>query len=128
MLPYKKEYRKNAQNLRRDMTDEEKHLWYDFLKNLPVAVKRQKSIDYYIVDFYIPSAKIVIEIDGSQHYEPEAMLADKERDKRLGELGIKVLRYSNLDIKKRFEGVASDILRNIGLEFKDLDFDRNITQ
>ena len=126
MLPYEKDYKKNAQRLRKNMTDEEKHLWYDFLKKLPVTVKRQKSIECYIVDFYIPSSKVVIEIDGSQHYEPESRAADIERDKRLSEWGITVLRYTNFDIKKRFEGVASDILKNVGLDFTDLKLDREI--
>ncbi len=110
------------------MTDEEKHLWYNFLKKLPVSVKRQKSIENYIVDFYIPSAKIAIEIDGSQHYEPENRAADIERDHRLGQWGITVLRYTNFDIKKRFEGVASDILKHLELDFEDLNFDRDVTR
>ena len=126
MLPYKKENKRNAQGLRRNMTKEERRLWYDFLKKMPIKVKRQQSIGNYIVDFYIPSAKIVIEIDGSQHYEPENRIADIERDKFLGELGISVLRYTNFDVQKRFEGVASDILKHVGLDFEDLNFDRDI--
>ena len=112
--------------LRKNMTDEENLLWYKFLKRFPCPVKRQKCIGNYIVDFYIPSAKSVIEIDGSQHYDPENRLADEERDRYLNELGITVLRYTNFDIQKRFEGVASDILMHIGLRFEDLDFDRDV--
>ncbi len=63
--------RKNAQKLRREMTKEERRLWYDFLKQLPVTINRQKVIAHYIVDFYCASAKLVIELDGSQHYEDE---------------------------------------------------------
>ena len=126
MLPYKKGYKANAQALRKNMTPEENHIWYDFLKKLPVPVKRQKSIEDYIVDFYIPSAKVVIEIDGSQHYEPANRAEDEARDAKLGEWGITVLRYTNEDIKKRFDGVASDILTHIGLSFENLDFDREI--
>lgn len=59
----------NSKTLRKNMTKEEGHLWYDFLKSLPCNVNRQKVIGNYIVDFYISSAKIVIELDGSQHYE-----------------------------------------------------------
>ena len=114
--------------LRKDMTDEENLLWYKFLKHFPYPVKRQKCIGNYIVDFYIPKAKTVIEIDGSQHYEPGNRLADIERDRYLNELGITVLRYTNFDVKKRFEGVASDILKNIGLSFEDLDFDRDVLE
>ena len=124
MLSYNKDYKENAQSLRKNMTPEEKHLWYDFFKKLPVAVKRQKTIENYIVDFYIPSANVVVEIDGSQHYEPEHRLKDSTRDTRLKELGITVLRYTNFDIKKRFEGVASDILKHIGLDFEDMKFER----
>ena len=124
MLKYNKDYKQNSQLLRKDMTPEEKHLWYDFLKKLPVAAKRQKVIENYIVDFYIPSAKIVIEIDGAQHYEPGHRRLDSERNLKLKEWGITVLRYTNFDVQKRFEGVAGDILKHIGLDFKDLKFER----
>ena len=60
----------NAKELRKSMTKEERHLWYDFLKQLPITVHRQKPLGNYIVDFYIASAKLVIELDGSQHYAP----------------------------------------------------------
>ena len=103
----------NAQELRKNMTKEERHLWYDFLKTLPITVNRQKVIGRYIVDFYIASAKVVIELDGSQHYEDENIKKDIERDSCLKESGIKVLRYSNLDINKNFKGVCEEILRFI---------------
>ena len=124
MYPHNSRLTPNAQSLRKRMTKEEKHLWYDFLKRLPVTVKRQYNIENYIVDFFIPSAKIVIELDGSQHFECDAKQLDSLRDMELSTYGIKVLRYTNLDIRKRFEGVASDILKNIGLDFYDLKFDR----
>ena len=103
----------NAQSLRKNMTKEEQHLWYDFLKTLPVTFHRQKVIGSFIVDFYCASAKIVIELDGSQHYTDEGIKKDKERDKLLNSLDIKVLRYTNLDINKNFEGVCSDILSHL---------------
>ncbi len=103
----------NAQDLRKNMTKEERHLWYDFLKGLPITVNRQKVIESYIVDFYIASCKIAIELDGSQHYDNDKMEEDRKRSEFLNSLGIKVLRYSNLDIKKRFDGVCEDILNNI---------------
>lgn len=62
--------RKNARTLRKEMTWPERHLWYDFLKNLLQTVHRQKMIGNFIVDFYIPSCKLVIELDGAQHTEP----------------------------------------------------------
>ena len=102
------------------MTPEENHLWYDFLKKLPVVAKRQYGIENYIVDFFIPSAKIAIELDGSQHFEPEAKESDRLRDMRLSSYGIKVLRYTNMDIKKNFYGVTTDILNHLGLSFEDL--------
>ena len=84
------------------MTKEERHLWYDFLKTLPVTVHRQKVIGSYIVDFYIASAKLVIELDGSQHFEDGYQLRDIKRDEYLMKLGIRVLRYTNLEIQKNF--------------------------
>ena len=99
----------NAKTLRKAMTKEERHLWYDFLKSLPVMVHRQKVSGNYIVDFYIASAHRVIELDGSQHYEAEGKLADEERDAYLSSLGLTVLRYSNADINYRFQAVCEDI-------------------
>ena len=121
MIPYNKKLVPNAQTLRKNMTPEEKHLWYDFLKRLPLTVKRQYNIKDYIVDFYIEKKKIVIEIDGSQHYLPENKEADKERDNILLAWGIYVLRYSNESVRNNFNGVAEDILKHLGLDFKDLE-------
>ena len=105
---------KNARILRKNMTKEERHLWYDFLKNLPVTVNRQKVIGKYIADFYCASAKIVIELDGSQHYDTaESIKKDADRDAFFCQLGIKVLRYQNIDITNNFEGVCNDIYRHI---------------
>ena len=95
------------------MTKEERHLWYDFLKGLPLTVHRQKVIGRYIVDFYCASAKLVIELDGSQHYEKAGRAADLERDAFLTEQGLTVLRYSNADVNRHFEAVCEDILRHI---------------
>ena len=103
----------NAKVLRKNMTKEERHLWYDFLKSLPVNFNRQKVIGKYIVDFYCASKKIVIELDGSQHYEEKGIMKDKERDEFLNNLGLKVLRYSNFDINKNFDAVCQDILNNM---------------
>ena len=102
-----------AQKLRREMTKEERHLWYDFLKTLPVTVNRQKVIGLYIVDFYIASAKLVIELDGSQHFEEEGIASDRERDRTLTALGLRVLRFSNADVNQNFRGVCEEIARHI---------------
>ena len=95
------------------MTKEEKHLWYDFLKHLPVTIKKQQIIDRYIVDFYCAKYKFVIEIDGTQHYMNDYPEKDKQRDKYLNMLGITVLRYSNYDINNSFESVCEDILNHM---------------
>ena len=91
------------------MTKEEKHLWYDFLKNLPIQFYRQKVVGNYIVDFYCAAKKLVIEVDGSQHYDDAGVIYDKKRDEFLKSNGITVLRYSNADINMRFESVCEDI-------------------
>ena len=103
----------NARALRSNMTKEECHLWYDFLKGLHLMVHRQKVIGPYIVDFYIAKAGLVIELDGSQHYEEEGRAADKERDAYMHSLGLRVLRYSNLDVNRNFEAVCQDILNHL---------------
>ena len=105
----------NAKRLRRNMTKEERHLWYDFLKALPVMVHRQKVIGNYIVDFYIAQAKLVVELDGTQHYEAEGKRADEIRDAYLASLGLTVLRYSNADINLRFQSVCEDIWNRLKL-------------
>ena len=109
-----------AQKLRKDMTKEEKHLWYDFLKRLPTTVNRQKNIGDYIVDFFIASKRIVIEIDGAQHGQEEHKMSDTQRDLELSRLGVSVLRYTNLDINTRFNAVCEDILHHLNLSFCDL--------
>ena len=103
----------NSQNLRKNMTKEERHLWYDFLKQQPHTFNRQKVIGNYIVDFYCADAKLVIELDGSQHYESDGKLADAQRDEYLNSLGIKVLRYSNHDVNQNFRTVCEDILLHL---------------
>ena len=120
MIPYNKKLVSNARTLRKNMTPEEKHLWYDFLKRLPFNVRRQHNIENYIVDFYIAEKKIVIELDGRQHLMREHQEADAERDAALATWGITVLRYSNNSIRKNFGVVAEDILSHLGLEFQDL--------
>ena len=102
------------------MTPEEKHLYYDFLKRLPFTVRRQKNIGNFIVDFYIPKKQLIIELDGSQHFEPEHKLADEKRDQELSKLNITVVRYTNKNIHESFQGVCDDILNKIGLTWDDL--------
>ncbi len=104
---------KNAKVLRKSMTKEERHLWYDFFKTLPITVNRQKVIGHYIVDFYIASCRLVVELDGSQHFEGSQIAHDEKRDEYLTSLGIKILRYSNSDINQRFQEVCQDIWNHI---------------
>ena len=92
MIPYNKKLAENAKSLRRNMTPEERYLWYDFLKRLPFTVKRQHIIENYIVDFYIAEKGTVIEVDGNQHTSQDNKIADKERDAVLSSWGIVVLR------------------------------------
>lgn len=102
------------------MTDEEKELWYKFLKMLPMTVNRQKNIGNFIVDFFISSKNIVIEIDGRQHLSAEHKAADAKRDAELASLGLKVLRYSNRAIRENFLDVCGSILHHIGMTWDDL--------
>ena len=100
---------RNSQELRRNMTKEERHLWYDFLRTYPVQFKRQYPVGNYIVDFYCDKAKLVIELDGSQHCEPEAAAYDRKRTAFLCGKGLYVLRFSNLDVMRQFAGVCEAV-------------------
>ena len=113
---YNSKLSSNARRLRREMTKEERHLWYDFLKSLSVTVHRQKILGNHIVDFYIASAKIVIELDGSQHYEDIGRKKDEERDAYLESIGCKILRYSNAEVNQQFQSVCQDIYDQLAIE------------
>ena len=102
-----------SQQLRKNMTKEEKHLWYDFLKLLPLTVNRQKVIGNYIADFYIDAGRLIVELDGSQHYTEEGEAYDSQRDLYFKRIGIKVLRYTNREIHENFNGVCADIMKHI---------------
>ena len=110
---YAPHLRQFARELRKNMTKEEIRLWYGFLSTCPIHFRRQQIIGSYIVDFYCHEKKLVIEIDGSQHYETEGITADRTRDAYLSEKGLTVLRYSNADVNQRFEGVCEDILAHL---------------
>ena len=112
---YNPKLKRNARILRANMTEEERKLWFQFLKSLPITVHRQKMIGNFIVDFYCAKAKVVIELDGSQHYEPKQEESDRLRDEYLKNLGIKVLRYSNREINENFKNVCEDIYSHLGI-------------
>ena len=95
-----------AKMLRNNMTKEEKHLWYDYLRTYPVRFSRQKVLGKYIADFYSAEAKMIIELDGSQHYTTEGKAEDKERTDFLEKYGLKIIRISNMDVNRNFEGVC----------------------
>ncbi len=102
LLPFARELRKN-------MTKEERRLWYTFLNTYPVRFIRQKIIGSYIADFYCSAAKLVIEIDGSQHYSEENIQYDKKRSAYFAEYGIIVIRIQNIQINTNFCGVCEYI-------------------
>ena len=106
---YNKKLISFASMLRRNMTKEEKHLWYDFLASHPVRFSRQKVLGKYIADFYCDKAKLVIELDGSQHYEDKGEKNDAQRTTFLEGYGILVIRFSNLEISRNFKGVCEYI-------------------
>ena len=116
MKTYNPKLTGNAKTLRKNMTKEERHLWYDFLKTFPVTTHRQKVIGRYIVDFYCASGKLVIELDGSQHYEQTSIVTDTARDTYLQSLGLTVLRYSNREVNQSFRGVCEDILNHLSAD------------
>ena len=98
-----------ARELRKNMTPWERKLWHLFLKGYPVRFQRQKCIDQYIADFYCFQAKLVIELDGGGHYDPERQKKDENRTKILESYGLKVLRFCNSDIDRDFYGVCTAI-------------------
>ena len=98
-----------AKELRKNMTKEERHLWYDFLRSYPITFSRQKILGKYIADFYCAKAKLAIELDGLQHYKEEDIIKDLKRTEYLEKYGLKIIRISNLDINKNFEGVCAYI-------------------
>ena len=104
-----KELRTNAQNLRKNKTKEEAHLWYQCLCRAKYRFRRQYVIGNYIADFYCHKAKLVVELDGSQHYDPQEMEKDRKRTQYLQTQGIRVLRFTNLDIQRGFRDVCEAI-------------------
>ena len=108
-LPYQQKMIPRARELRKNMTKPEKHLWYDFLREYPIRFQRQKTIRSFIADFYCHKARLIIELDGSQHYTLQGEAYDKERTGLLEEFGLEVIRFSNLDVDTNFEGVCAEI-------------------
>ena len=110
---YNSMHETRARELLRNMTRQEKHLWYDFLRSYPIKFYRQRPIGNYIVDFYCSEAHLVIELDGNQHYDPDAEKYDTERTKHLEAYGLHIMRFSNYDLDQYFEGVCGTIDRTV---------------
>lgn len=108
-LPYKSGLISRAKELRKNATPQENHLWYDFLKRYPVRFQRQKSIGECVVDFYCHAARLVVEVDGSQHFEEKGAAYDEKRTQFLSSYGLFVLRFSNYDSNTQFDGVCEQI-------------------
>lgn len=108
-MSYNHQNLKYAKQLRAEMTPWERKLWYCFLSKYPVRFQRQKPKGNYIVDFYCAQAKLVVELDGSGHFDPEAIKKDEHRTLDLERIGLKVMRFSNRDIDKNFYGIRSVI-------------------
>ena len=99
----------NARALRKNMTKEERHLWYDFLRGYSVRFLRQKVIDRYIVDFYCHDARLIVELDGSQHYDPQLQEKDNARTRDLNARGLAVIRIPNNEVMRNFRSVCEYI-------------------
>ena len=114
MINTKPEIKERRKELRNNMTAEEKIIW-KYIKNNQLGVKfrRQHSIDYYIADFYCSELKIVIEIDGSQHYSEDGIEYDMEREEFMKSIGIRTIRFSNYDVLNNIEGVVEKIKEEI---------------
>ncbi len=115
MRPYNRSLKQYSRNLRQNMTKEERLLWKKIRMKQPGNHQfyRQKILGNYIVDFYCPSANLVIEIDGSQHYTEDGKAKDDARDDYLKSIGLKVLRFSNKEILENFETVLESIWQNV---------------
>lgn len=109
MLKYKKSNIAYAKELRKNMTEQERKLWYNFLKKYPVRFQRQKAIDNFIADFYCASVRLAIELDGSQHYSKDGKSYDSFRTEKLEKNSVTVLRICNRDIDRNFENACAYI-------------------
>ncbi len=112
-LPYNPKLIDRAKELRKNLTPAESKLWNGYLRNFKYKVLRQRPIDHFIVDFYCHSLKLVIEIDGEIHFTEEAEAADRERTQILESYGIKVIRFTNQEVLRDFEGVCNSIEQEI---------------
>jgi len=108
-----------SQELRTNATKEENTLWYQYLRKYPIQFRRQVVFGRYIVDFYCAKAQLVVELDGSQHYESTGLEKDSERTKYLESIGLQVLRFSNTDVNRRLAGVCQAIDQVVKLRYSE---------
>ena len=106
---YNSKMKETARSLRKNMTRQEKHLWYDFLRDYPVKWYRQRSVDRFIVDFFCFKARLVIELDGSQHYTEDGMEYDSIRTDILEKYNLEVLRFTNMEVDANFRDICETI-------------------
>lgn len=112
-LPYDSRLNERAKELRRKMTPQERKLWHRFLKDYSIKIYKQRVIKFFVVDFYCAEARLVIELDGSQHYTEQGKAYDEERSAILHGYGLKVLRFSNRDVNNHFDAVCETIDREV---------------
>ena len=118
MIDYNRANIPLAKELRKNMTPWERKLWYQFLRTYPLRFQRQKAIGAYIADFYCAKARLVVELDGGGHYEAEQQRLDEQRTKSLEAMGLTVVRFSNRDVDRNFDGVCEHIdltVKNLSL-------------
>ena len=119
-LPYDARLNDRAVDLRREMTPQEKKLWYAYLRKYPVKIYKQRVIEHFIVDFYCPLARLVIELDGSQHYTEQGKEYDEQRTAILEQYGVQVLRFTNLDVDQHLDAVCAQIDTTIQHRIADI--------
>lgn len=112
-MPDPEELTRRARELRKNMTKEERRLWYEFLRGYPIRFMRQRPMDRYILDFYCAQARLAVELDGSQHYAESGSDYDARRTEALNALGISVLRIPNNEVTRNFAGVCEWIDREV---------------
>ena len=120
-LPYDARLNDRAVDLRREMTPQEKKLWYAYLRKYPVKIYKQRVIEHFIVDFYCPLARLVIELDGSQHYTEQGVQYDMERSAVFEQYGVQVLRFRNQDVSAHFEMVCEQIHEAVVKRLEELE-------
>ncbi|MFN2644378.1 MAG: endonuclease domain-containing protein [Burkholderiales bacterium] len=116
IVPYRLRLKNPSRTLRRDATPAERKLWFDFLRYLPHKFTRQKPLGSYIADFYCSSRRLVIEIDGDSHFNASSERYDAARTKSLADLGLRVIRFTNLEVMQQFEAVCERIAQALDAE------------